>query len=345
MITLKYINTEIISNTDNENSIVLIGAGNTNKYLNTPIQIQDKKNMNNIFGDSELTNAYNSCFDTCDNPNNIFVINCRRISDYILIIDLLVQYNFKYVVPIGINFSDKFYNSIDNKNISYVNFYLSNLGKNTNSCILMTDEHASKYEDIDDFLLDMNNKYNEICTNSYGSIIEYGRNMILVANNLKNDYFANASLAGSLLNSDFEYPIANFGEAVFDIDDFDMKIPMCFFHNNVLRETTVENLYNLRSDNDEAKMVTIDLILRYIERHIDFSKYKGKLFSTYILWKLNKEITDFLNKLIGNALLTYSILSINFVPDKNNTYSGTIIIRLNITPIFSTESFMIELEV
>ena len=123
------------------------------------IKVTDSDKVYNIHGNSALSKAAHYALSL--NIEDVFICNCFNTDTYISIADSFPHYNFTFVVPLGIKISDTFYNSINGKYVHYSDFYLSNLAPHNSTTIIMTDNHASLYEDLDHFLDDMEYKIYE----------------------------------------------------------------------------------------------------------------------------------------------------------------------------------------
>ena len=327
---------------DKNKNILIIGEGATNTKLN---QIFYTENLNttqisNLYGSCELTDAFS--FARIFNIQNIFLVNIRRKTDYCNIANIIHNYDFAYIVPLGVYFSDTFFNIGTQKVVTYAELFLNATAEN-DSTVIMTDAHASLYEDIDSYLKDMDTKIKSF-KNTCRDSLQYGNNLCLVANNLKNYTKSNLIFASVLCNAELkDYPSFNFGPAIFDIDDFDVSNELIYFKSNVNSNTSIENLKNFRLYFDAAKMVTIDKAVKYIIRGIDYTDFCGIQFNEYVKLNLYKYLSNYLQNLIGSAIRNYKINNITLV--KNNDHTGSICIDFSITPINSIEEFRVVKEV
>jgi hypothetical protein len=323
-------------------NMLIIGEAATNYKLNEISYQSSVDAVNQLYGSSQLSDAF-SIAKRLGVPD-VFLINVGIQTDYIDLVDVIKQYDFTYIVPLGIKFSDTFFNPILNRPMSYSELYLDSVGQNGNALILMTDCHASLYEDVDSFLDDMRDKITSFKYTAQ-STLRNGRNMCLVANNL-NDYdFANLMAACAICVSAYSvYPTAEFGAAIFDIDDLDIgNLEMCYFKNNTLVPTSIENLKNFRIENDSVKLINIDRVIKFIERELDLSEFKGKFFNDYIKLKIYTKLTEFFKGIVNIAISDFNINSIEFVTTTSG--AGSIINKFTLQPINSIESFDIAMEV
>ena len=170
-------------------------------------------------------------------------------------------------------------------------------------------------------------------------------NVIFVANNLKQYKMANVALAAGLCVNDVnKYPVSElYGEAIFDIDKTDNPENIVYFKNNITRETTVENLLNFYESGYPMKIVFISRILKYIKREIDFSEFKGKLYTPYQKLQYSKRLTECLNSMSGYIIKEYSIDSIEAYKSSNATI--TLLARIRLVPINCLEICSLQTEV
>lgn len=343
MINIKHYDRKILlKNVDRSKSIVILAEGLTDYKLGEIELHTSLKNVKSLYGESEITEAFATAKDI--GVDDIFLVNCKTTTDYIECIDSLRHYDFAFIVPIGIKFSDSFYNPKTKKQMSYGELYLEATNGATNSLIIMTDNHASLYEDIDQFLNDMKNKINKFKTSSYKSL-RFGNNLSMVGNNLVDSRYANLILASVLSITPIgEYPTYDFGQSIFDLDDAEINnIEMIYFRNNHLRPTTVENLKNFRIEYDAAKLIEIDRVIKFINRELDFSSFTGKFFTDYTKLNIYKRLSKFLQDNVGKTIRGYKINSIDFISEVKG--SGVLHNNFDIIPKNSIESFNIIMEV
>lgn len=348
MITIKSYNqssnsSHLAKSINTDDSILIIGKGSTDYGLNDIIKPSDLWEMNSLFGDSELTNAYTDAIRS--GASNVFVMNCYKTTDFIDVIDFIKNYNFAYIVPIGINISDTFYSAIYKKQMYFGEYYLKGLNNCINSLIIFTDEHADLYENIDNFLNDMHVKIDEFKEQCFYVLKDYGRNIAFCLNNLKNKSYANVVLAAKLSKAVIgNYPDEVSYDAIFDIDEEDIYIDeIIYFKNNVHIDTTIENLKNFRTNLDANKIITIDVVIKHIERTLNTSFVLGKLYSQHIKMTLYDYIDLFFRKLMGISINNYAINGITFVPTDN--LAGYIEVNIDIYPLNSLEKINTILEV
>lgn len=345
MITIKHFNTPklFMKKVNRHNNMVIVAPGSTGYMINQVEYHSNPDKVEVLYGTSILSKA----FRTAKNfgVQDVFVVNAQATSDYISIIDTLRQYDFSYIIPIGINLSDTFYNPNIKRQMYFAELYIDQVSRFNRSVVIMTDNHASLYEDVDHFLGDMSIKARQFKNIAYQSLINFGRNLYFVGNNLKNYDMANVVLGSLLCTTPIgDYPDFNLGPALFDIDDFDMgNTELIYFKNNLLKYTSVENLKNFRLNYDAAKIIGIDRVIRFIEKELDFSEFKGKNYSEYVKLQVNNKLESFLLGLRGTMIRNHKVKSIDFI--KTNAGSGMIQTNFQISPVTSVEQFDIVMEV
>lgn len=328
------------ANIDKHRNILIIGEAANNAKLNQVVYCGNASisQVFNLYGISELSEAFELAKRL--NIKDIFLANVRNNTDYVLVAEMIQQYEFSYVIPLGIKFSDSFYDPDKQRSVTYAEHFLA-YSQGTSSTIIMTDEHATNYENMDHFLRDMFLKIKNFKNSSYG-YLQFGENLCLVANNLSDYNMANLILGCVLCITDYDsYPDYDFGDAIFDIDENDIKnYELAYFRGNILTNTTIENLYNFRDTNDIRKIVLVDRIVKYVIKEKDFSKYYGRIFNDYIKMQIYGELGDFLRSIVGSIIESYKINSVTL--QKSSDHSGIIILDYEITPIInSVDSYKI----
>lgn len=333
----------IMRNINREDSILIIGKGKDEKNLNDFIRPTGRNDMREIYGDCELTSAYEHAF--AHGARNIFVMNCYKTTDFIESMSFASNYNFAYVVPIGIKLSDKFYSIDYQKEMYFAEYYLKEFSKHTNSTIIFTDEHARLYENIDHFMGEMHRKVLAFKDQSKYILEESGRNLAFCLNNINSVSYSNVILAAKLCSINIgEYPSNIDLDAIFDLDSEDIySDEIIYFKNNYHTKISIENLKNFRVVNDANKLIVIDRVIKYIEKTIDTSFVVGKLYSQYVKMNLHDYLDMFFRKLIGFAIRNYQINEISFTASKNMT--GYLTANIDIFPINSLEKVEAMMEV
>lgn len=333
----------LINDINKSDSILIIGKGKNERNLNDFVKPASISNMKEIYGECELTSAYEHAF--IHGARNIFVMNCYKTTDFIESIPFISKYNFAYIIPIGIKLSDKFYSTQYQKEMYFAEYYVKEFSKYTNSTIIFTDEHAKLYENIDHFMADMHRKVFAFKEQSQYILDESGRNLAFCLNNIELADYSNIVLAAKLCSANIgDYPSNINMNAVFDLDNGDIySDEIIYFKNNYHEKISIENLKNFRTANDANKIITIDKVIKYIERTIDTSFVIGKLYNQYVEMNLHDYLDMFFRKLIGHAIRNYQIKKIFFTANKNMT--GYLTANIDIFPINSLEKIEAMMEV
>ena len=299
---------------DQKRSILVIGKG-MNQYSynkNKILKIRSKEEAEFNYGDSELTAAL--CEALSLGAINLYGCNCYAISDYVDVIDLIAQYNFEFVVPLFL-FSDFF--ADNNSNIMYLcEFYSNMLNENNNSFALVTDKHASLYENLDQFV---SSTCKAVTTFKDTAHLNNGINLGFVANVLQDYKYANVVLATILSNSNFkEYPKQDVGNVVFNLNNFD------FFNDEVIyfsyhNSSSIENLLSFYSENDPRKIIPNQIVCNRIDNSFDFSEFQGSLYSAYNSIRLESYVNKVLSSFLNESIESFKITNIETKFNSNNT--------------------------
>lgn len=326
-----------------DDSILIIGGGSNESKLNEIFKPSSIWDMENLYGDSELTIAYIEA--KRNGARNVFVMNCLKTTDFIDSIQYVRHYNFSYIVPIGIKLSDKFYSSEHDKEVYFAEHYLNEFSKFTNSLIIFTDEHASLYENINSYLYDMRVKVENFRESVHYLLTNYGRNIAFCLNNLQYKDYSNVILAAVLSRTQpGSYPEMIKDKAIFDLDSEDIFTPeIIYFKNNLHTNTSIENLKNFRTIFDANKLIPIDRVIKHIERTLDTSFVLGKLYNQYVEMILHDYLDSFFRSLLETTIRNYCIKNIQFI--RAESMSGYITVDIDIHPINSLEQINTLLEV
>lgn len=322
------------------NNILIIGKAATNY---SEKEIGYWKNYDDVlesFGQSNLTDAFKTAQDM--GVEDIFLMNVRRKNDYLDIIEPLRQNDFAYIVFTDLFISDFYRDTLDlNVEHNYFAYIMGMLGPDHNSTLIATDKHASLFETIDDFIEYMNSASQNFIQCCSGQANK--ENMLIVGNNLKNSQYANVVLAAAICTSPInEYPTANFGQAVFNIDAYDKPGCWAYFRNHEIRETTVENLQDCK-DSGLEKVFTVSRTKKYVDRHLDFSDFKGKLYNSYIKLRVMDRLEKYMGALVGKVIRSYEIGNIAVYKDNPGTVK--LVCYLTIVPNNCLEVIHIDKEV
>lgn len=337
----KTINKNILNNPSRK--ILLMGPGSTSNKAREIILPSSKEEVLSTYGYSDLYDAYVLLQEL--NMDNVYICNCFANSDYIRLMDRIIHYDFDFLIPIGIYFRDTFYNPIDDEDQYYIEYMIKQLAAvNSLTTILMTEKHASLYEDFDHYVIEMNNietefmnKYNY---NSSQFLELYGNNFIFVYNNLKDIPYANIVLASLFYNriASNYFPSLQMHEAVFDLDNIDMiGLRAMYFKNNFYtKDVTVENPFNFKKTQDIYSNVLIDDVIKRTIKSINLDSYKGKLYNQYTALQIESSINKCLKGLKGILYKEYTINKIGF--KKTDITAGCIVIDFSIVPYGTLET-------
>lgn len=327
------------NNIDLENSILILGAADTNYKENIITKFNSLLEVEDCYGDnSDLTLAYKEAISL--KAENVYLCNCFKVTDYITIINTLIDIDFEYIVPL-FSFSDSFTTS-DNNHMYLSEFYSNMLSDNI-SQLIITEKHASLYENIDSYIKTMNLIANNFKSHCFNKLYN-GENLSFVLNNLQNYKFANVVLASILSLTNLKYyPMVNVGDVVFDLNENDFYgNEIAFFSYNNLTNTTIENFKNFKYKAAPEKYVLIHLIKQKVLRSLNLDEYKGKLFTPYLQIALSNSINSIMQKHVGNIIESYQLGDIDYIKEKDNTV--TIYLNINIKPYNSIEEINIRLE-
>lgn len=320
-------------------SILILGKGDS-EYKN--LKITYPKNIaevqENYGNNSELTKAYIEAKKI--GAEEVYICNCFKITDYVQAIELISQNDFAFVCPL-FTFSTTYTNS--NKEYYFAEIYAEALSESFSN-LMLTEKHASLYEDINHYLTAMksiNYSFKDTCMERMSN----GQSMNFVLNNLKDYKYANVVLASIISLSTLRYyPQKDVGEVVFDIikdDIIDHEIS--FFAYDILAKTTIENLLNYHNENTAEKMLLISIIKNRINMTLDYEQFTGQLLNPYTKIKLTNYTNEVLNKFCGILIEEYSLDKIDFV--KGNPGEINIDIYMSIKPYGSIEFISMKVEV
>ena len=336
-----------------KNNILLLGKADTYEERQNIINPRGAFNASLLYGEeSELYKAYIDCY-SITKEYNIFTVNCRSYSDYLKVMEDVLHYDFSYIVPMGINLEDTFFNSASNKYEYYIDYFMYLIEEyQCITTIIMTSNHAKDYGSIDKFIQHNNSVlqkyYIDVArdNDNYSLYQKNGSDIIFVINNLLDVNYANAVLAAQLSIENYAaYPDNVKHQTYYDIDKSDVKNQMYAYHNfnHLTNQTSIENLVNIRLYEDVYKNALIDTMIKSILRILDFDKYRGKLYNAYIKLQIQKSAKATLDKLKGLYFKNYEIKNVGFV--KTNQTCGYIYIELLIMPYGFMEYINVIMEV
>lgn len=334
------------TNINKDRKTIILGKALSDYKNREILSPNNKEEALSLYGNSELYEAYCLLFDL--GATNIYTSNCFYESDYIRIIDKLIHYDFDLLIPIGIYLSDKFYNPIDDINEYYIYYFLKQFAKvNGLTTILMTERHASLYEDFDTYLEDMTNIEIELISSinikDKNFLKECGNNLNFVYNNVEDIPYSNILLAGLYCTREYAkyFNELENKRVVYNLDNIDIKglRAMYFKYNAYLDKVTLENPFNFKNPNDIYSNALIDDVIKLTIKNVDISKYKGKLFSPYISMQVKDDISKNLNRLKGTLIKSFHVNKVVF--KKTEESAGYIIADYSIVPYGTIENINI----
>lgn len=329
---------------DTHKSVLIIGVGATNKYLYEVVQPEYSREMYEVFGPSALTESYQTFIEGLSDTSNVYVLNLEVEHDYTKIAEMISNYDFSYVVPVDVLMSDYYLDPNKKGQKTYlVQDMIEKSGQENNSIFIITDKHASLYQDIDQYLTAMNEVEGNFKTVVNNSFVR--ENTIFVANNLKNIEYSNVILAKMIVNSAVnEYPagdyIINAYQTVFDMDYIDSVSSMAYFRKHANNAITIENLLNLAPDKIPTKIFTIYRICLYIAKELDFTDFLGSHYTAYKKQQIENIVTNYLSSVSGVLITNYKINQV--YAEENEHHPGTVnvILKYSIKPIGCAERFV-----
>ncbi len=207
-------------------NILILGSAKTRNERNNIINPINPNIAKDLYGeDSQLYDAYKTAYDITQTPN-IYTVNCYTLDDYINILGNVIQYDFNFIVPLGINFREILYSSDTNEEKYYSSIVLEAMYQTESlSTLIMTDYHASDYEDIDYYLTDQKNIVSKFISknNNYNILNNSGSNLIFTLNMLEGIEKANVIIAALLsINDSSKYIDPINYKPIYDIDSHDL---------------------------------------------------------------------------------------------------------------------------
>lgn len=329
-------------------NVLIIGPANNDNKRGDIINPVTLTNALDLYEDSDLYNAYKNATNIT-NDTNVYLSNCYTVDDYLELFDKVIQYDFDYIVPIGIYASDTFYNSSTKSYEYYSNYFLNTLYEASSlSTLIMTEKHASLYNDIDDYLNDMTIKnYNYINISSTIKIINtFGFNLIVTFNMLQDIAYSNVILGAMLsINNSYDYPKPISFNPIFNFDNNDIKNSnyVYFKFNYEYNATFVENLLNFRPIKDIYKNVLINELIKSVLKILDLNEYRGKLYTNYTKLQISTKIKKLLDPYKNILFKGYDINKVGFI--KNFSNSGVIYVEISIIPFGLIDNINIVMEV
>lgn len=337
-----YISNEIAN--INSGKKILIAGPALSDYKAREIMLPvDKEEALNTFGRSELYKAYELLKDL--GVGNVYLSNCYNHSDYIRLADKIIHYDFDYFIPINIYLSDKFYNPIADKDQYYAEYFLEQFALvNSLTTIIMTERHASLFQDFDQYVSSMAkievDFMKEFEYEKSVFLEKNGNNLNFVYNNLNDIPYSNVVLGALYVIRDYAKYLAPLSgvSVVFDLDHNDIQglRTMYFKTNYYAGNTTLENPLNFRKSNDIYSNALIDDLIKRAIKSINLDKYKGRLYNQYTAVQIESEVIKALNSMKGKLFKEYTINRVGF--KKTDATSGYITIDYSFVPYGTLES-------
>ena len=327
---------------NNAKKILIAGKASSSLKAREILNPFDKEEALSLYGEGDLYKAYCMLYDL--NVSNIYTVNCFADSDYIRLLDKLTHYDFDYFIPLNIYLSDTFYNPMTNNNEYYASYFLSQLDTvNSLTTIIMTERHASLYEDFDHFVISMMNIENDFfdsyALNRSGLLNRYGNNLNFVYNTLKNIPFANVILGALYCNRNYAeyFNTLQDIDLIYHLDNSDVAglRAMYFKYNSFKDDITLENPFNFRKTNDIYSNALIDDVIKRVIKEVDLSEYKGHLYNPYLEMQIEMDVKKRLGNLKGKLFKDYNVEKISF--KKIDKTSGYIVIDYTIKPYGTLE--------
>lgn len=336
------ISTEI-SSLNNSKKLLIAGPSLSSQKAREIVMPADKDEAFNLFGQSPLYEAYELLIDL--GVSNVYLSNCYNRSDYLKLMDKIIHYDFDYFIPINLYFRDKFYNPLKDEEQYYSEYFIEQFAQvNSLTTVLMTEKHASLYEDFDHYTIDMTNVELEFLDKfSYDKsdfLNNYGNNLNFVYNNLEDIAYSNVILGGLYINRDYAKYLSSIKNvtAVYDLDNNDIQgLRAMYYKNNYYTdEVTLENPLNFKKTLDIYANALIDDVIKTAIKSINLDKFKGKLYNQYVAVQIESEATKALNSLKTKLFKEYTINRVGF--KKTDPTAGYIILDYSFVPYGTLES-------
>jgi len=108
-----------LSKVNKHKSILIVGSGSNNNRLNKVMYCSTMSvpQIQSIYGtNSQLSKAFETV--KTIGATDIFLMNIQRKTDYYELANIVRHYDFAYIVPLGIYFSDTFFDATKQKVIT-----------------------------------------------------------------------------------------------------------------------------------------------------------------------------------------------------------------------------------
>lgn len=331
------------------NSMIILGKGDSEFNNLTIYNPKSIENASELFGEkSDLVIAYKEAVDLNVSPDNIFLCNCYKFTDYLKALEIVDQNNFLFVVPL-FDMSTTFISSSDSSKTYLAEIYSLAL-EECFSLLLLTDKHASLYEDFDHFIKNMKS-INYKIKDSFSVKDINGENISFVLNNLKDYTYANIVLASILMNSNLRYyPLTqqnvqfDLGQVVYDIRDEDLYgHEIGFFAEDYLSGVSIENLRNYKKENTPEKMLLTSLIINKINNKLDFGAFTGKMLNSFTVVEIESYTKQVMQSFVGKLIQDFKLEDVKVF--QGNSGEVYIDIFITIKTYLTIEKINIKIEV
>ena len=332
-----------VSSINGSKKLLIAGPSLSSYKAREIVMPADKDEAFNLFGQSPLYESYELLADL--GISNIYLSNCYNRSDYLRLMDKIIHYDFDYFIPIDIYFRDTFYNPSKDEDQYYSEYFLEQLAQvNSLTTVIMTEKHASLYEDFDHYAIEMANIelefFDKFTYDKSNFLEEYGNNLNFVYNNLQDIPYANVILGGLYINRDYAKYLSSIKNvtAVYDLDYNDVQgLRAMYFKNNYYTvDVTLENPMNFKKTLDIYANALIDDVIKRAIKSIDLEKFKGRLYNQYVAVQIESEAIKALNSLKTKLFKEYTINRVGF--KKTDPTSGYIILDYSFIPYGTLES-------
>lgn len=256
-------------------------------------------------------------------------------SDFTALVNVISQNDFGYIVPVDIYISQDYNNPYrGNIRTSYLQYLLEQMPYDSNNIFVVTDKHASLYEDIDAFLDAMRGNIARLKSRLLQSVNL--RNLIYVDNNLVDYEWANVIVGSLLAISDIpnypEVPIdKSIGDPIFTIAPIDVSDEQVYFAKHADGSVSIENLLNFDAKGT-LKPVVVDKIIRYMLRIFDFHEFLGKPYNELRRVRIQNKLKDYLENWVGYIIAEYAIDSVTAEYDAKHPGTVRILCRYRVRP-------------
>lgn len=323
----------ILSQIDRQKNIVIIGKAATSYASEKVMYFESEDIVRQHYGESQLTDAF--VLAKKMGVPHIFLVNAKDEYSIVAVSDVLRQHDFAYIVPL--------FNIRDGRQGGkfLFEYLIENMWRYNRSIVIMTDIHASLYEDIDHYLNDMFEIESSVFSRSF-----IRERLVFVLNHLEDVPYSNLIVASSIVSREYGqiYPEVDEVNTIYNIDYLDiLGRSLVFFEKSVDGVTTIENLVNFeKKSKPEKSVLTLDTLNR-VYRSFDFGQYYGRQYNPNVLYIIRKLITEKMDDFLGIYIADYSIKDIQFI--KERLARGRIEISMEIKDLYTFEVCEVVLEV